>query len=492
MSAHEPSFNQAGRLRFAAVVATAVTALVLTVILVPGDLLGPGAPGASASVPQTASAAEPTPAASAHPGQTTEPTATPEPMPAWTGLDWVRGTIVGNEDRATGFATINDVVRWNGRYVGAGAIDFFTVEHMFEARAAAFFASDDGVAWTLVQQSDAVTTDYEGSEALSAAFHLEVVADGLVAVSGDYPLASPPQAWRSTDALSWTPAAGNFVDLWTGPMLVDLAAGPAGAVAIGFDGGGCCLTPAGPPVIAYSADGVRWERLEIPTVPERAFLEDVAATPDGFVIVGSVRHPDEPLPASDDSTGDADAHTPAVWTSIDGVHWVAATVEGSEARDARITDVAVGADGLYAIGKQMDTPIGTMEPDRAWVSADGRTWNKAGTPGVDLPAVRLIASDGTRMVIFGPPSQATTSLAGWVSTDGLSWMPLAFSGETQNLPLATTHVIRPDGTEDWVVGTSTISHAWVEPDGVIIGQVMPAPGGGQAIWFGTAVLGPSS
>ena len=480
-------------MRFGAAVATAVAALVLTVILVPGDFLRPGAsPGASASVPQTASAAEPTPTASAQPSQSTEPTATP--VPAWTGLDWISGTIAGNDDRATGLATINDVVRWNGRYVGAGAIDFFADEPMFPAaaRAAAFFTSEDGVTWTLVQQSDAVTTDYEGSYAVSAAFHLVVVGDGLMAVSGDYPLATPPQAWRSTDGSTWTPLTGNFVDLWTGPMLVDLAADPAGAVAVGFDGGGCCLTPAGPPVIAYSADGVSWERLELPTVPERALFGDLAATPDGFVIVGSVRHPDEPLPPSDDSTGDADAYTPAVWTSPDGVHWVAATVEGSEARDTQLTGVAVGADGLYATGKRMDIPIVTMEPDRAWVSTDGRTWRAAGTPGVDLPAVRLVVSDGTRMVTFGPPSQATTSLAGWVSTDGLSWMPLAFSGEGQNLPPATTHAILPDGTEDWMVGTSTISHAWVEPDGVIIGQVMPAPGGGQAVWFGTAVVGPPS
>lgn len=96
-----------------------------------------------------------------------------------------------------------------------------------------------------------------------------------------------------------------------------------------------------------------------------------------------------------------------------------------------------------------------------WVSADGRTWEMEPDPNTSA-SCGWMAGDGTRILALGPrplpdPGTWPGLSQAWVSTDGVTWIPLTVS-ETIT-----------DMVEAW----------WVVPDGLIYSGV-------QSFWFGTA------
>jgi hypothetical protein len=85
-------------------------------------------------------------------------------------------------------------------------------------------------------------------------------------------------AWYSDDGLKWSHAD---VDRPDNCWLDDIAAGPHGLVAVGWDQGG--------PAAAWtSADGTRWDRVADPDANAR--MHGVVAFGDGFVAVGESAH----------------------------------------------------------------------------------------------------------------------------------------------------------------------------------------------------------
>jgi hypothetical protein len=465
----------------------------------------PATPTSIASVDPTATR-EATPSGTPMPSRTSAATLQPTPTPpaVWTGLDWEIGTILVGCDDCT--VVVNDVLSWEDRYVGVGGVFYVDPDpdgihwvNGIRAFSAAFLTSSDGAEWSVADQGELIDfQEYEGIEDYGGVLdtripqHLIALPSGLLAIGGGYAKGGAPELWGSDDGNAWTALDspdwrgvwGSAPNVGGATTLVDVAGGGSGAVAIGFDGGGCCLTPPGPPVITYSPDGLTWERLDltgVSSMDDRSLLTDVIGHGGGYVIVGSAREPDrsreaEPMPA--------EVGRPAAWTSTDGRSWVAADVEGSSVPLGRLTQVAAGAEGFFAIGIAQAPEY--QWQSSGWASADGHTWRLLGELGVDLPRMRVLASDGIHMTAFGTPTLYGLELAGWSSTDGVEWSPLAMSGTSQR-PNGDTRYLSPDGTEGYATDMTAITDAWALPAGVVVAQPMPAPVGGQWIWLATAV-----
>jgi hypothetical protein len=309
------------------------------------------------------------------------------------------------------------------------------------------------------------------------------VGDTLLAI-GHIPVGpSAPRLWRTADGSTWTLLDNSsWKDALSANTPLSVAAGPGGVVVAGAEGNSGAK-PQGPPLIIHSSDGVTWNRLDLSAVFDKAYFRDVAAHAGGFVIVGRV--------------GDADVRggppavgKPAVWTSPDGVTWLAAEVEGSEAPGASLFTVVAGADGLFATGRQTDTTeLSGQGPLSGWASADGRSWQLLGEMGTDLPLATgnpaMVYGDGAHMVMFGRESCKTTDLSAWTSRDGVAWVQLAFSGETTFLPTIAGPICNDDGTEGSTVGSLSVAYAVVVRDGLFVVASSSAPTA-PTYWFLTA------
>lgn len=488
-------------IRAGAVALTVVAALLVTLILLPWRSFGPFAEASSSpAVSVEASTPSPTAVATSSPEPTASQTPVPTPVAAWTGLSWQGASVAVDCDECA--VIINDVIDWQGRLLGVGGVYYRDADpdgihwvNTLRAFSAAFLTSSDGVHWSVADEGELVdfrayegVEDYGGVLDLAVPQHLIALPSGLLAVGGDYAKGGTPGLWTSDDGTTWAAIdspqwravwGSSAPDIGGLTTLVDVAGGASGAVAIGFDGGGCCLTPIGPPVVSYSADGLAWERLNPPSMDDRTALFDVLAYDAGFVIVGSARGPASTEPSSGWEVGQ-----PAAWTSTDGRTWAAAGVEGSLVVGGRLAQVVAGADGLFATGVAHEPEFRWQAS--GWASTDGRTWRLLGDLGVDLPVARVIASDGVTMTAFGPATVYSLELAAWSSTDGVEWLPLALSGATQ-LPNGETEYLNPDGTENGTAGMTAVSDAWMVPGGVIVAQPIPAPVGGQWIWYASPV-----
>jgi hypothetical protein len=143
--------------------------------------------------------------------------------------------------------------------------------------------------------------------------------------------------------------------------------------------------------------------------------------------------------------------------------------------------VFVGSRGLVAVGSRSGG-----EESVAWTSADGRSWQPIvpghfGAPPVSpgvptLPSV-TISDDGTHLVAVGVADQLAVRM--WVSSDGVTWQPLPFSGATDTVPAWPGDPSRP-----------TIDRTFVAPDGLVVigysGASLQVP-----VWHVTALPPPA-
>ena len=338
--------------------------------------------------------------------------ASPAPQPSggsgpWTGLTWSdRGTVT------TPF--IYDLVEWHGEYVGVGqgSGDNGTVNPVA--------ISHDGIHWTPVD-TGSTFSDYPIRiaalpNALVAVGTLQLPAgcpEGEGAVCT--PAASAP-VWFSADATHWTQVApGAFGQAY----FSGLAAGSKGAVITG-------QTVTGQPALWFSPDGTLWQAVQLGSVFDKAILNGVTATADGFFVAGGVGEPD----TSSGGVGGYGTRVPAGWWSSDGLTWRSAPVVGATtAPGAQLGAIYAGSGGLLAIGS--DNPT-SPRSGSAWASADGRSWSSVEIP---MPYSALLMADGTHVVAIGPdPAGDPDSLAAWLSTDGAQWQRLGIGGNASTMP----------------------------------------------------------
>ena len=478
------------RLSLAAVTAVAVVAL--AIFFSTSRLVGPNpSESPSPSGPSVSPTESATPTTTPQPTPMSTPSPTPQPtqpIPVWTGLDWSSGPGIKNDN---GFAEVNDALAWGDGYVGVG--DFIATDGTV---ASAFFTSSDGTHWTMVQQGSPSPSETDVQDAGQPYRLSRVVAsgNGLLAVGlSPFGGSGPPDLWNSADGRTWTlvdsatwSAAWDAQANGVGHIIAMVAHGDT-IVALGGQGSGCCASPDRGPILVTSTDGQVWHRLELPPVFDNAYVRDVAAYRDGFVIVGRTGQPDTNTPQLTSGVG-----KPAAWTSADGLTWSAAEVEGAEGAGAQLLEVVAGADGLFATGRRAGGSTaglagahGVDGATSGWASTDGRTWRLVGDLGKDLPDVVRIAGNGTRMALLGRDSCKATDVSGWVSTNGSTWTRLSFNGMSAPGNISGP-ICQADGTEDWMGGGAGISMVVVAPAGILL-TTAPDPGPPPVFWFGHGV-----
>lgn len=426
--------------------AIAASAAVLLVMMImrpsgaPGPIDNPS-PTASESAAEATVSPSPT-MASGSPSPAPTDDAAPTPQPSRASLTW--------SDPVAPSATINllDVLPWRDGYVATGLV----------WGEAAFLTSPDGLNWTVAQS---IARD---SGAPVEGWRLAALDDALFAFSGSIvadeapnQVISPPLVFRSVDGVAWGPVESpTWAAAWTGRILLRVASGPGGIVAIGNSVAGEHGQLFADPIVLRSTDGLAWAPGTLTDAPDHAVAWDVIGWSGGFVLLGG------------DQSGIAVGEgLPAAWWSPDGLSWTRSTLIGATVDDHHFEPRTgfAARDGLIARTQLMSA--GGPSELRAWVSADGKSWQRADALGVQPPS-GMMAGDGVRLVAFDTdegwtplgtnPDPYPGLTRGWISTDGSAWEPLDLSA-----PM-----------------TDPIERFWLVPDGVIYA-------GAEAFWFG--VLG---
>jgi len=162
----------------------------------------------------------------------------------------------------------------------------------------------------------------------------------------------------SRDGRSWhTALIEHGVNEVSTSELHGVAVGPRGYLAYG---GVCCE----PETMAlwHSTDGLGWTRQEIEgdLDPTGVYLAAIVGVEGGWVAIGNT----------------INGQQSQLWTSEDGSNWK--LIDGDQAglASARLSDLAVGPDGLVAVGT-VDGQDGTFDGG-IWTSSDGRSWQRVG------------------------------------------------------------------------------------------------------------------
>lgn len=372
---------------------------------------------------RTLPTADPTPALAGP-----EPPGIPPADPrAWADADWapVEDALgVGPLLRIDGLVDVGEqLVGW-GRVPAPGRNQFNDM--------GAVFLSADGRSWRAVIVEHGVN-----APSTSELYGVAAGPGGYLAFGN---VCCEPEAgavWHSTDLAQWTRLElGGDLDP-TRFTVSGLAGSPDGWVAIGSSHDGT----AG--VIWASDDGATWE-LVLTVVDESSspILADVAITPHGPIVVGTVTGPD----------GTYDG---AVWTSPGWRAWERVGVDDPAlvgAEETRLSSVVPHAHGIYMTGIHgptedrrrceaigMAIPIEQGRPasetscgwgaDHGWASADGKTWERfdpAEAAGEKPIEFRLIVAGGPGLVLLGESSEPDSPDATmFTSADGRSWTPVA-------------------------------------------------------------------
>jgi len=280
-----------------------------------------------------------------------------------------------------------------------------------------------------------------------------VTESGLVAV-GD-PVCAPQNDPTACQASVWTAASGEgwahvpdqqglelgLTSPPSGPEpgMFDVATGPTGLVAIGFDYG----PQSSGPGIWRSPDGRTWERVmvEFGSSPTEAYshrIVAIAAGPQGYVVVGYVvAGVSTPAP---DITASA-----AAWTSPDGVIWTRAGDSadmdvgpcldtGEEPACGGMRAVVATGSGFIAVGQSRTSADPTVPSQPvAWTSSDGSIWTRSDI-GLDFDGhLSGVSAGGPGLVAVGTVCQPDCfgSAAGGIaatSVDGATWIATPVSG----------------------------------------------------------------
>ena len=225
--------------------------------------------------------------------------------------------------------------------------------------------------------------------------------------------------WTSTDGDTWLrvgddPAVFGDESSADGidgnQVIIDLASGSLGVVAVGADGKPGDYDAA----VWISADGLVWERVphdeEVFGGEGDQVMLSVVQTENAAVIVGK---------SGEHAT---------VWVSNDGREWTRALIDGSSdgigSEPSAMSDVALGGPGLVAVGG-----AGFESRPAVWLSADGTMWSRLPDPlgggatgvedgGLTVNPVTLVAAGESGLVAIGP---STAGPVVWTSIDGFGW-----------------------------------------------------------------------
>ncbi|WP_193318747.1 WD40/YVTN/BNR-like repeat-containing protein [Nonomuraea phyllanthi] len=206
---------------------------------------------------------------------------------------------------------------------------------------------------------------------------------------------------RSGDELFTVPAAGEGAD----QKLNDMAASGRAVVAVGSD----TTSPTPRPLFLFSPDGGKnWQLGQVRGT----------STPTVQRVVGGDGHW---LAVGGDGVSER-----TLWTSDDGFSWTAVEPARPAAfRDGdQIHDIARTASGFVAVGRTTGDDGGTGPA--AWRSADGRSWERAETRGLEVGEIRAVVAQGDTVVAIGDPAVGEGSRVLRSADGGRTWRATGF------------------------------------------------------------------
>jgi len=294
------------------------------------------------------------------------------------------------------------------------------------------------------------------------------VATNAVAAHGSMQVAvgsanGYPAAWMSVDGGSqWSRDAGETPAVFERPgeqQLNSVAFGDSGWAAVGGVASGALEHP----VVVVSADGGTWAAADTEPVfkPSGLFTEQVAAGPNGYVIVGYQQLANGKM-------------TAAAWWSAGLDNWARSTDAAAGALDGagdrQMFAVTATAYGYSAVGRFGDQPT-------AWVSVDGREWRGISLPvpsGASRAVLLHVTAAGRTVVAVGMEQTQNSGLAPFAARSadgGATWSETTLpvpSGVAQvtalaaagNMFTATGSFGATPGHQDVVVWTSSDGLTW--------------------------------
>jgi hypothetical protein len=229
-----------------------------------------------------------------------------------------------------------------------------------EPFAIAVASSSDGLRW-----STARTLDVKGLDGGIEIAGLVQGPAGLLMIGRPFgdTCGGPPivsALWSSTDGTAWRRV--SWPKAFGSNRVQTLDAGSAGYIATGL------LTDGQTPGIWLSNDGVTWRSAPLPRISSgRLVVNGATSFAGGFVVAGAVLGPE--------GCGGATSLHPSVWWSMDGARWTREALAGA----------ASSSDASMTIRRLSDRSLVAVETygaagERAWRSADGRTWAPTGSP----------------------------------------------------------------------------------------------------------------
>ncbi len=327
----------------------------------------------------------------------------------------------GNESGASGISVSAVTPTADGLVaVGWEQVGFFAV--------AAVWSTSDGLTWDRVDAGSAAFGELGGERgdfAPTGFSMTDVTTDGetIVAVGDELRDDVSPTAWTSTSGSGWQrvrlPAEPSRINAATGVVSTS-----AGFIALGYSDSGSIDGSGHQTLVWVSSDGVDWSRIGNPGFEAGDIVIAVETMGDRIVAVGT--------------TGGLNATHAAAWVSDNaGQTWARATMPAAPT-DRPVTemvDVAVGPDGLLAVGHQAvagdsswvtDNRDGsrTLEGQQdivIWFSPDGTDWQQAGELGLQNQITirpSITAGPGGFLVSFTTVTETTIEASSWLTIDG--------------------------------------------------------------------------
>src|SRR5262249_12299916 len=230
-----------------------------------------------------------------------------------------------------------------------------------------------------------------------------------------------PAAWRTADGTTWTkldtaPKSpyGFVAELTTVAVAAD-----GRAAAIGQASGG---THGNPRIGSWYLDSTTLREVvadvELYGGPRQGSVNEMAAGPAGFVVVGTRTDRNERTGAA--AWTSPDAHDAFVIADADPA------LESAPGETVRAFAVAGSPAGYLAAGDRFLSGTGRLDSDAVfWTSTDGRTWHRVDDPSLagpapDTPQVAVAWRDGWA-VAGTETANGKTGVVVWTSPDRHAW-----------------------------------------------------------------------
>lgn len=303
--------------------------------------------------------------------------------------------------------------------VGREQVGFFAV--------AAIWSTSDGQLWDRVAVDSPALGEFGGKRGdwSPTGFSMADVAtngDTIVAVGDELGDNISPTAWTSNRNGEWQRIALP-VQRSGLTSATNVVSTPTGFLAFGYHDPGSRDGSENQTLAWVSPDGVNWSRVPDPGFEAGDLINDIETLNDRVIAIGT--------------SGGFSSRQAAAWVSNDSQTWTKATVPAAptDRPVTQMVEVAIGPDGLFAIGHQAtngdpsfsqereDGPrtLGNQQDIMIWSSPDGTEWKQAGelrSPGQLTVKPTITDGPGGYLVSFTTITENTIEASSWLIFNG--------------------------------------------------------------------------